>query len=60
MKTLLSLMKVIGPKEVSCRWSICFPGPPTTLKLIIEQGIQNQEKCLALFYAVLVRRIFDG
>ena len=62
MKTLLSLMQVIGPKEVSCRWSICFPDLPRTLELIMEQRNQNQEKDvrLSLFYAAVVRRMFDG
>lgn len=63
MKTLLSLMQVIGPKEVSCRWSICFPDLPRTLELILEQRNQNQEKDVRLyfiFYAAVVRRMFDG
>ena len=53
MKTLLSLMQVIGPKEVSCRWSICFPDLPRTLELILEQRNQNQEKDVRLYFMPL-------
>ena len=47
MKTLLSLMQVIGPKEVACGWSICYPGPPTDFQT--DHGArESKSRCLVL------------
>ena len=55
---LLSLMQVIGPKEVACGWSICYPpGPPTDLQTDHE-ATESKSRCLVLSYCCSEKNVW--